>query len=160
MRLLLAGALVALVLDTTIGTSVAHAQTKLVSTSSAPTVAAPTEAQYDATTPMGVSTTWSVVASCSNTSGSCPVTLALGSTVLDVDWEFTTDPTGNCGSTPSKLNFQPLTTTPITIAIIQANKDCTMTFAFRPKLTAPASWSSYNSPTTYTQPVILKIVKP
>ena len=137
-----------------------RAQTVLSSSSAAPTIAAPTAAQYDAGGPSSISTSWTVTASCGNAGGNdCPVTLAFSSpsTVIpDVMWEFVSPPTGNCSGALSSASFRSITAGQ-TIVTVQNNKSCTLTLAFR----APTlSYTAYTSPTTYVQGVAVIISKP
>ena len=137
-----------------------RAQTSLSSSSPAPTIAAPTESQYDAGGPSATSSTWSVTANCDNAGGtSCPVTLAFSSpsnVIADVQWEFVGTPSGNCGTPLSSGTFRSITAGQA-ILTVQNNKSCSFVLAFR----APTlSYTTYTSPTTYVQGVNVIITKP
>src|SRR4051812_49479168 len=68
------------------------AQTSVTSSSGAPTVTAPTEAQYDAGGATGTSTTWSVTARCDNGGLAFPGAGKAAANGVHVGWGVTAGP--------------------------------------------------------------------
>jgi hypothetical protein len=122
----------------------------------------PTESQYDGGGAIGPSTSITFTAKCDNGGQDCPMKLAFSPTVFDLQWQYVSapTPTSDCAiGTFTAGVFRDVSAS--TILTVTKNRTCTVILRFQAKaLTAPGSWTSYQSPTSYVQPVTLTFQKP
>ena len=142
--------------------SAAHAQTSISSSSGAPTLPAPDSTQYKGTGSIGPSTSIAFNAACDNGGSNCTVKLTLSPTVFDLQWQYVSapTPTTDCAvGTFTAGTFRDVTAS--TILTITKNKSCNIVLQFQAKaLNGSTSWTTFQSPNTYVQPVTLTLTKP